>query len=217
MDFTTARRNMVDSQVRTNNVTDMRIQKAMLEIAREPFLPSHLKEQAYVERDIEYSDGRYMMRARDFSKLLAMAAPTQDDVVLNAVCGNGYSSAVLAQLAGMVMTLEADEAAIAKTESVLSELGVSNVAVVQASPKDGLRDQGPFDLIFVDMAIGMRPEELLGQLRDGGRLAAIVCEGGTSQGVLYQRNGDGISQKSHFDAACRTITPDFEAAPAFTF
>ena len=217
MDFAAARRNMVDSQVRPNDVTDLRIQNALLTTPRERFLPNHLQDQAYVEHEVSYATDRRLMRARDFAKLLAIAAPEPDDLVLNVVCGSGYSTAILAQLTGMVVALEQDEALASKAEASLAALDINNVAVVQAEAPSGLKEQGPYDLIFVDSAVGTRPEGLLEQLKGGGRLATIHCADGASQGVLYRRVGDAISEKAYFDAACRYIQPGFEKKPEFRF
>ncbi|MHA7872829.1 MAG: protein-L-isoaspartate O-methyltransferase family protein, partial [Hyphococcus sp.] len=119
MDYKAARRHMVVSQVRTNDVTDLRIQQAMETVPREVFLPTELRDQAYVEREIEYSPGRWLLRARDFAKLLAAADPQEGDLVLNAVCGSGYSTGVLAQLSEMVVSLEKDEKLAAQAQENL--------------------------------------------------------------------------------------------------
>ena len=79
MDFETARRHMVDSQVRPHDVTDLRLQTAMEKTPRELFLPVELRDQAYVEREIEYAPGRMLLdRAGLFAKLAAAADPQTD-------------------------------------------------------------------------------------------------------------------------------------------
>jgi len=75
MDFKAARRRMVDSQVRTNDVTDLRLQTALETVPREDFLPAELRDQAYVERELPYAPGRSLMTVRDFAKLAAAAQP----------------------------------------------------------------------------------------------------------------------------------------------
>lgn len=217
MDFETARRHMVESQVRPHDVTDLRLQAAMETTPRELFLPMELRDQAYVEREIEYAPGRMLLTARDFSKLVMIADPKETDLVLNALCGRGYSTAILAQLSEMVVSLESDDALASKAQENLTSLGASNAAVIKGDAWAGASVQGPFDLIFVDAAIAREPSALLQQLKDGGRLAAILRDGGVSRGVIYRRNGDAFASTPYFDASTKTIAPGFEAPKTFVF
>jgi len=217
MDFTAARKHMVLSQVRPNDVTDLRLAAAMETIPREIFLPKELREQAYVEREILYAPGRHLLRARDFSKLVAAAAPQSGELVLNTMCGSGYSTAILAALSEMVVSLESDEALAAQAQENLTAVGIDNAAVITADPWHGAKNQGPFDLVFLGGAIERRPEMLLEQLHDGGRLATILRKNGVSRGVIYQRTGDVYACVEKFDAASSAILPGFEAAKGFVF
>ena len=217
MDFKTARRRMVDSQVRTNDVTDLRLQAALETVPKEKFLPAALREQAYVERELPYAPGRMMMTARDFAKLVAIADPRPGDLCLNAVAGTGYSTAVLARLVDMVVAVEADEALAATAQEVLTELDVANAAVITGDCVEGVPNQGPFDLIFIGGVIEIRPDALLAQLKDGGRLVAVQRCGGVSRGVVYRRSGDAFACTEKFDATAKSVLPGFAAVKAFVF
>lgn len=217
MDYKSARRHMVESQVRPNDVTDLRLQTAMETTPRELFVPVELRDQAYVEREIEYSPGRWLLRARDFAKLVAAAAPRADDLVLNAVCGSGYSTAILAQLTEMVVSLERDETLAAQAQENLTTIGVSNAAVITGDPVQGAPGQGPYDLIFIGGAIEQRPDKLLLQLKDQGRLATILRKNGVSRGVIYTRSEDAFACSEKFDAATGSVLPGFEAEKTFVF
>lgn len=217
MDFNTARRHMVESQVRTNDVTNLRLQSAMETIPREIFLPPELRDQAYVEREASYASGRWLLTARDFAKLVDIADPQPGDLVLNTVCGSGYSTAVLARLSEMVVSLESDETLAATAQENLTELGISNAAVITGDPFKGAPEQGPYDVIFIGGAVERKPESLLAQLKDGGRLATILREDGVSNGVLYQRSGDVFSCTEKFTAATKSILPGFERPKEFVF
>lgn len=217
MNYEAARRHMVASQVRPHDVTDLRIQDAMETIPREIFLPAELREQAYIERELEYAPGRRMLRARDFAKLVAAADPRPGDLALNAVGGSGYSTAILARLCEMVVTLENDEALGAQAQENLSSLDLSNAAIVTGEPWNGAPSESPFDLIFIGGAIERRPDTLLGQLKDGGRLAAIVRKNGVSKGGLYRRSGEAVAFTPFFDAATAAVIPGFEAPKQFAF
>jgi len=164
---------MVESQVRTNDVTDLRLQAALETTPREAFLPAGLKEQAYVERELAYAPGRTLLRARDFAKLAAAADPRPGDLALVAASGAGYSAAILAQLVDMVVAVESDETLASAAQEQLAALGITNAAFLTGDPAKGAAGQGPYDLILVDGCIEKRPDALLAQLKEGGRLAAI--------------------------------------------
>lgn len=217
MNYEAARRHMVESQVRPNDVTDLRIQRAMETTPREIFAPPELRNQVYVEREIEYAPGRRLLRARDFAKLVACADIREGDLVLNAVCGSGYSTVILAQLGEMVVSIESDEALAAKAQDNLNTLDVSNAAVINGDPAKGAAGQGPFDVIFLGGAIEQRPDALIGQLKDGGRLATIVREGGVSRGGVFVKSGAAASFSPQFDAATSAVMPGFERGKAFVF
>ena len=217
MDYKSARRHMVESQVRPNDITDLKLQTAMETTPRELFLPVELRDQAYVERELEYSPGRWLLRARDFAKLVAAAAPRADDLVLNAVCGSGYSTAILAQLTEMVVSLERDEALAAQAQENLTAIGVSNAAVITGDSVEGAPGQGPYDLIFIDGAIEQRPEKLLSQLKNDGRLATMMRKNGVSRGVVYKRSDDAFACTEKFDAATTVVLPGFGAEKTFVF
>lgn len=217
MNYEAARRHMVASQVRPNDVTDLGIQHAMERTPRENFVPAELRDQVYVEREIEYAPGRWLLRARDFSKLLDAADIRKTDIVLNAVCGSGYSTAILAQLAEMVVSIESDEDLAARAQENLTTLAFSNAAVLTGDPQEGAAKQGPFDVIFIGGVIEKKPETLLAQLKDGGRLATILRQGGISRGGVYHRSGDAISFAPAFDAASARVLGGFELPKAFAF
>lgn len=217
MDYDTARRHMVESQVRPNDVTDIRIQHAMETVPREIFVPQELRDQVYVEREIEYAPGRRLLRARDFAKLVNAADIKIGDIVLNVSGGSGYSTSILAFLAEMVVSVESDEALAALAQDNLNTLNFSNAAVIAGDPVVGAAGQGPFDVIFVGGVIEQAPTALLGQLKEGGRLAAIVRENGVSRGGVYRKSGQASSFLPQFDAASSAVLPGFERAPAFQF
>ncbi|MEQ1930640.1 MAG: protein-L-isoaspartate O-methyltransferase [Parvularculaceae bacterium] len=217
MDFAHARKIMVASQVRTNDVTDIRLQTALESVPREQFLPAEMKTRAYVEQEIAYTPDRRLLTARDLAKLLAAAEPRSRDLVLDAACGSGYSTALLAQLCEMTVGLESDERLAQLAQENLTALGVTNAAVIVGDPAAGAVKQGPYDLIFIAAAIEQTPTRLLEQLKDGGRLAAIVKSDGVFRGAVYRRSGGASAPVAFFDATTRFVLPEFQRPKAFEF
>jgi protein-L-isoaspartate(D-aspartate) O-methyltransferase len=217
MDFEAARKHMVDSQVRTNDVTDPRIQRAFETVPRERFLPAELRDRAYIDREIGYAPGRALITARDFSKLLSALEIDRTDLVLDVAAGSGYSSAILAQLGEMVVVVENNDDLATKAQANWSEAGVVNAAVINAEPLLGAPKQGPFDVIVIAAAIEAEPAALLKQLKDGGRLGAIVRIGNAARGVVWRRSGAAFAAHDVFDAAAKTIPEGFTRPKAFVF
>ncbi len=222
IDYAIARENMIESQVRPNGITDARVIDAMAEIPRELFVPSTIKSLAYMDEDVPLAIGndgkkRHLMEPMTFARMLQAAVILPNECVLDIGCASGYSSAVLARLAQLVVAVEeTDELAAAANENLL-RLEINNVAVFNASMTEGHRAEAPYDVIIINGRVGQVPESLLSQLGDGGRLIAVVGTTDTAQALVYTKTGDVIASRYAFDASI-PILPGFEKAdPGFVF
>ncbi len=218
MDTAKARKHMVDSQVRPNDVTDMALQTAMAELPRERFVPTDKKHLAYVEQDVPLFDGRWLLKARDFSKLIDAANVQPGDLVLDIGCGYGYSAAVLARLASVVVAVEEDEKIVAKASERVGEMGLDNAAFLQNPLAEGCPKQGPYDVIVIAGGVSARPDAVLHQLKqDVGRLVTIVVKDRVGIATIFTRSGDAIGERRLFEAYPAGIIPSFAAKPSFVF
>jgi protein-L-isoaspartate(D-aspartate) O-methyltransferase len=216
LDLQAARIAMVDSQVRPNDVTDRHLIAAMAAIPREVFLPVDRQVFAYADAPAETVPGRWMAAARDFSKLVNAAAIVETDRILDIAPGTGYSTAVLARLGASIVALEQDEANAKALREGLSRAGVSGVDILVGALKAGAPSKAPFDVIHVNGAIEDVPKAWLDQLADGGRLVAVVAEGGIRRARVHTRSGGKTAWRAPFDAAI-PILPGFERAAEFRF
>jgi len=220
-DFVAARRMMVDGQVRTSDVTDLRLITAMLAIPRERFLPPAQKSFAYFDLDLplgaqdEKKPLRYLIKPMVLAKLIQAADIRDGDHVLDVGCGTGYSTALLARLAGAVVALEEEAALARQAQENLQALGVANVQVVSGPLADGFPSRAPYDAILLNGAFEAAPATLLGQLRDGGRLCGVM-RGAAGKAMLYRSTGGVVSGRPIFDAAA-PLLPGFAQPPAFVF
>jgi protein-L-isoaspartate(D-aspartate) O-methyltransferase len=200
-DYARARINMVESQLRPNRIEDRALIQAMLNVPRERFVPKSLAGVAYADEDLRLPDGHYLIEPLVLARLIQSARVAREDVVLVLGCATGYAAAVLARLAGTVILQVPDEAAAAKVEPLLDELGADNVVVITGSdPTAGHPSQAPFDVILLTGSVDTVPAALLEQIGEGGRLVAVVADQRVGRGVLFTRLRGVIGQRKLFDA-----------------
>ena len=220
--FAEMRRKMVDGQLRTENVTDHAVLDAMGEVPREAFVPARLKPLAYIDADllIKEADGevgaRYLMEPAPFARLIQLADVKSTDIVLDIGCGTGYSAAVLARLADAVVAVESDAELAEQAAENLVVLGVDNVAVVAGRLAAGYASEGPYDVIFIDGSVDRVPDGLFDQLKEGGRLVAVVGTGRTASATVHTRSDSTIAGRAAFNVDVRPL-PGFRAPAAFAF
>lgn len=215
-DFNAARVNMVATQVRANDVTDVRIQEAMGSLPRELFVPRAVRALAYASDSVPIGNGRGLMEPRSFAKLAHAARIQSHDVVLVVGAGSGYDTAVLSRLAETVVAVEEDEDLRREADVVLTRLEIDNAVIVAGMLADGYSEQAPYDVIFVDGAVEAVPEALFAQLKDKGRLAVIEQQGPVGRARIYTRSGTAVSGRTVFDGAAPML-PGFSRAKEFSF
>ncbi len=215
-DVEAARRAMVNSQIRVNDVTDKRLLAAFGALPRELFVPRAQVSTAYGERDIALDAGRYLIKPRELAKLIQAVDVKSNDLVLNIGAGRGYSAAVLGALAETVVALEPDEKLRACAEKSLALVHADNVAVIDADLRAAAPEQGPFDVIFVDAAVSSVPQTWLDQLAENGRLGVFEYENGAGHGVVYYRSNGKVGRRVVFDASVPYL-PGFEPVQSFSF
>jgi len=221
VDAVVQRKNMVESQVRPSDVTDRRIMRAMLDVPRERFVPSHMQPLAYMDENVSLGGKppavRGLMAPRVFARLIQIADIEPSDVILDLGCATGYSAAILAQMAETVVALERDTAMAEQAQTVLADLGIDNVVVVTGDLTYGYGGESPYDVIVVEGQVEAVPEDILDQLKDGGRLVAVVAEDdGVSRAVVWRRLGQTYDRRAVFEASAPVLA-GFERPKSFVF
>jgi protein-L-isoaspartate(D-aspartate) O-methyltransferase len=214
IDVTAARQNMVDGQVRTADVTDLRIIAAMRETARERFVPAASAGLAYLDLDLPLGGGRCLLKPMVLAKLIQAADIDPTDHVLDAGCATGYGAAILAQVAGSVVALEEDAKLAAIASAALG--GLPNVTMVTGPIVAGWERAAPYDVVLLEGASEIVPQALCRQLKDGGRLLCVYGSGPGAKAMLYRRSGDDFGGRPLFDAAA-ALLPGFAKQPVFAF
>jgi len=215
-DTATARRLMVDGQVRTADVTNLDLIAAMLAVPRELFVPPALAGQAYLDSDIPLGSGRALLKPMVVARLIQGAQVSATDHVLDVGCGTGYSSAVLSRLAGSVVALEQDPVLAHRAQEALAAAGAANVAVATGLLTTGWPAAAPYDLILLNGATEIAPEALGRQLKPAGRLACLFGRIPTGRATIYRLIEGHLVGRPIFDAG-GPVLPGFVAPEAFVF
>lgn len=207
MDFSAARKVMVDSQVRVNDVTDRGLQAALLTVQREKFCAADKAWAAYAEVEVDIANGRKLMMARDVAKLLQALQPCAGETAL--AIAAPYAAAVLAAMGAKVTAQESDQAVLDVVAEGLSQAGVASVNAPLSQPSGQ-----DYDIIVSEVGVAVKPEAWIAALKVGGRLAVVERSGPAGKAVLYVRGRDGLSRRELFDSNPE-IVAEMTPEPAF--
>lgn len=197
---------MVDTQVRPSDVTKFPIIDAMLSVPREAFVPSTMREAAYVGENLDIGGGRVLLEPRTLAKMLDVLDIKPTEVILDIAPGLGYSTALLAHMAEFVIGVEDDESRAEEAQSILSEQGIDNAAIISGALAEGAAKSGPYDVIILQGAVEVLPDSLLAQLKDGGRIVSIFAEGDLGVVRIGYKMEQRINWRMAFNAGAPVLT-----------
>jgi protein-L-isoaspartate(D-aspartate) O-methyltransferase len=200
---------MVDSQLRPQGVNDPAVIAAMSLVPRELFVPDSERPLAYADRAIPLGEGRAMPAPEVPGLLLTAMVPNRGQKALVVGGATGYSAAVLKEMGIEALVLESSPALAA----VARERGID---VAEGPLAAGHQRAAPYDLILIDGAVEFVPDELVAQLKEGGRLGGVLVDQGVSRLIVGRKAGGGFGYHSIADAATPAL-PGFERPKAFTF
>ena len=216
-DFAALRQTMIDTQLRTNKVTNAQVLAAMGDIPREMFVPEDRASLAYIDEDIRIGKSRCMLEPMILARMIQATEVGPEDVVLDVASGAGYSAAVLGRIARAVVAVESDTELAGAASTRITKLGLDNVVVEIGPINAGWSDQALYDVILVNGSCGEISAAIFSQLAEGGRLCAIMrCAGGTGMAKLFVKSGGVVSSRGLFDASVPAL-PEFDLDEGFSF
>lgn len=215
-DFATSRRQMVDTQLRTNDVTDHGILDAFGAVPREAFVPDRLKPLAYIDEHIEVAPGRFVTQPHPLGKLIQLGEPRKTDKALVVGAATGYATALLADLVQSVVALEEDPALAAEATATLGRLAIDNAKVATGALAAGWPAGAPYDLILMDGSVELIPDALVAQLADRGRLVTVVGRGLAGRATIMTRSGTDVGTRTAFNCNVKPL-PGFARPKEFVF
>jgi len=215
-DYKTARTAMVDCQIRPSDVTKYPIIEAFLTTPREAYVPMGSRPVAYAGEHIALNNGRVLLDARTFAKMLDAVNVQRNELVLDLGCGLGYSTAILATMAEAVVAVESDTDMAAEASTTLTDQSVDNAFVTSGDLTKGNAKNGPYDVIILQGAVEKIPGALIDQLKDGGRICAIFHDGNYGECRIGYKSHQKLSWRAVFNASAPMIN-GFEVKPEFKF
>ncbi|MEK7660674.1 MAG: hypothetical protein AAB680_01375 [Pseudomonadota bacterium] len=205
VDFQIQRANMIESQVRTNDVSDAKLIAAINKVKRENFVEEASANFAYAEVAVKSKSGRFLLKPRDFAKLAQATMIESGDEVLVIAGSGGYSSAVFNALGAKTTVI--DNISIAASEN---EITIGNIETL-AELQDGM-----FDIIFVDGGVPRIPTSWGEKLKESGRLCVIVMVDGIGHAKIFVKSNGQISGRTIFDTKPPILT-ELNLSPEFVF
>jgi len=190
MNIEQARFNMIEQQIRPWEVLDQDVLSLLSVVKREDFVPPAYRSMAFVDTQVPLPHGQSMLEPKVEARLLQELAVQRHERVLEIGTGSGYMAALLAHKAQHVTTVEIVAELARLASENLKRAWVMNATVVTADASAGLTVDGPFDVIVLSGSVADVPRALLGQLKPGGRLTAIVGQLPIMRAVLITRGHD---------------------------
>jgi protein-L-isoaspartate(D-aspartate) O-methyltransferase len=165
---------MVARQIAARGVEDPRVLAAMGKVPRHVFVPHDLQRLAYEDEPLPIGEGQTISQPYIVAYMTEALALRPEDKVLEIGTGSGYQTAVLAEIAVEVWTVEVIDSLSQRAQAALAELGYRNIRFKVGDGSAGWPEVGPFEAIMVTAAPAAIPQPLKDQLRDGGRMILPV-------------------------------------------
>jgi len=204
MNFEKARFTMVHQQIRTWDVSDRRVLDALLAVPREAFVPDEYRELAYADTAIPLPDGQEMTPPRMAARILQALAPASGDRVLEIGTGSGYLTALLAMLARDVVSVEISPSLHQQARATLIAQNIRNVRLLLGDVATEPRQSEPFDAIALTCSVPVLSARLRNQLKENGRLFAVVGKSPVMEARLVTRPDVGSWRE---EALFETVLP----------
>lgn len=215
-DYSLARENMVEQQVRPWDVLDARVLDVLARLPREAFVPEIHRALAYADLEIPLGHGQKMMKPVVEGRTLQGLLVQADEDVLEIGTGSGYLSACLGALARDVVSLEIQPELATQARARLDATGLGNNVRIETVDAFEYTTDRRFDAICVTGAVDSIPARFLQWLRPGGRLFVVRGESPVMEAVLHYADVNGARTESLFETDLSYLT-GAAPAPKFVF
>ncbi len=196
--YTLRREQMVYEQIEKRGVSDPLVLNAMRKVPRHLFVPAKYIDEAYNDGPLTIGEGQTISQPYVVGSMTAHLHLTPKSKVLEIGTGSGYQTAVLAEIAEKVCTVERIATLLAEANQIFNQLDLKNIKSRLADGSGGWPEEAPFDAIIVTAAAKSLPEMLIGQLEIGGVMVIPIDKGVLNQQELIKitKNERGFETKT---------------------
>jgi len=200
MDYLKRRKEMVEEQLRNRGISDPRVIAAFLKIPRHLFVPEDERELAYYDGPLPIGEQQTISQPYVVAYMTQALDPKPTDKILEIGTGSGYQAAILSQLVDEVYSIEIVRPLGLKAAEVLKDLELKNIHLKISDGSLGYPENGPYDGIIVTAAPKKLPEELINQLKIGGKMIIPMELGTFSQSLrIYTKVAQEESPGYHLE------------------
>lgn len=194
-EFTQRRQRMVEEQIAARGVRDSRVLAALMRVPRHLFVPEGFVHQAYEDHPLPIGQGQTISQPYIVAVMTEALQVDKRHRVLEIGTGSGYQTAILAELAGMVYTVEIIKELSLRARQILNRLDYRNIRFRIGDGSEGWREFAPYDRVIVTAAAESIPPALIEQLQNQGRLVAPVGPPGAQSLILGVKHGQRLVQR----------------------
>jgi protein-L-isoaspartate(D-aspartate) O-methyltransferase len=196
LNYEGARQKMLDSQIRARDVRDPRVLEAIRKVPRHLFVEEALRDRAYLDKALPIGEKQTISQPYMVAAMSEALALRGRDRVLEIGTGSGYQTAVLAELAESVFSVERIASFVPLARARLESLGYYNVLIKVGDGTIGWSEHAPYDAIVVTAGAPEIPRPLLDQLKLGGRLVMPLGPEEAQMLVRVRRDEDGFHEEA---------------------
>jgi protein-L-isoaspartate(D-aspartate) O-methyltransferase len=194
-DFSKTRLRMVEEQVVARGVKDQRVIAAMKKVPRHLFVEEALQGQAYSDRPLPIGEKQTISQPYMVALMTEALELTGREKVLELGTGSGYQTAILAECAAKVFSIERIRSLAINARKLLLDLGYFNIEIKFSDGTYGWPEEGPFDAMIVTAGTPNIPQPLIDQLKAGGRLAIPVGDAYVQELIRITKTEEGVKRE----------------------
>ena len=194
MQHSTRKLNMIEGQLRPNNIIDENLIAAFQKVHQEEFLPDSLKNLSYIDDHIKFSKYSFILRPLIFAKFLNIIKLELSDIVLEIGSGGGYTTSILANLVNLVYSIEQDKNIYDLTIKNIKNNNYTNVNVLFSNYRQLILSNLKFNKIIINGSVNADPINLIDKLNINGKLVCILKEQSYSSIYLFNKKINGYEK-----------------------
>ena len=184
---------MVKRQIESRGITDPKVLEAMRSVPRHLFVSEALMDQAYGDFPLPIGEQQTISQPYIVAEMTQALQLGKDDRVLEIGTGSGYQTAILAEIAFRVYTIERINILFSRVRRLFDRLHYHNIITKYSDGTTGWKDESPFDAIIITAGAPNIPETLVNQLASGGRMILPVGDSHSQEMVKLYKDQDGIN------------------------